>query len=135
MSMNRWVWVLGFFALALTAVSGLDAKGAGSGSMVGHMVYFSLNEPTSENIEAVIASCHKHLTGHDGTVFYAAGVLAEDLNRPVNDRAFQVALQLVFENKSAHDQYQEHPRHLEFIKENQAKFKTVRVFDSYVGQK
>ena len=41
-----------------------------------------------------------------------------------------MALTIVFENKAAHDKYQDHKRHLEFIKENKDSWKKVRVFDS-----
>ena len=35
-----------------------------------------------------------------------SGVLAADLNRPVNDLGFDVLLQIVFADKAAHDEYQ-----------------------------
>jgi len=65
-------------------------------------------------------------------VAFAAGVLAEDLSREVNDRNFDVSLHVVFENKAAHDKYQTHPRHLKFIEENKENWDKVRVFDSYL---
>jgi hypothetical protein len=43
-----------------------------------------------------------------------------------------VALHIIFKDKAAHDRYQDHPRHKQFIEENQANWKKVRVFDSYV---
>ena len=100
--------------------------------LMAHMVYFKLNESTSSNKEALVAACHKYLTGHDGTVFYAAGTRAEDADRDVNDKDFDVALQLVFDGKASHDKYQTHPRHLEFIKVAKPLMKNVRVFDAYV---
>jgi hypothetical protein len=48
----------------------------------------------------------------------------------VNDLEFDVALVIVFDDRDAHDVYQNAPRHNEFIaleKENWAK---VRVFDA-----
>ncbi len=108
-----------------------DEKG---GSMVGHMVYFSLKDNSAEAREKLVAACKKYLSGHPGTVFFAAGTLAEDLKREVNDRDFDVALHVVFADKKAHDEYQVAPRHLEFIKENRDNWKKVRVFDSYVSK-
>jgi quinol monooxygenase YgiN len=108
------------------------AEREGTTAMIAHNVYFSLNDPTPENIQALVDACHKYLAGHPGTVFYAAGTLA-DLDRPVNDRNFHVGLHLVFENMAAHDQYQDAPRHQQFIEENKSTWKQVRVFDSVVS--
>jgi hypothetical protein len=98
-----------------------------------HMVYFTLNDSTPAARQHLEAACHKYLDGHPGTVFFAAGTLVPDLTRPVNDLAFDVALHVVFESRKAHDAYQTHPRHIQFIEENKPTWKTVRVFDSYVG--
>ena len=81
-----------------------------------------------------MAACKKYLSKHPGTVFFAAGVLAEDLKREVNDRDWDVGLHIVFKNQAAHDQYQDAPMHQEFIDENKANWKKVRVFDSFVSQ-
>lgn len=101
--------------------------------MVGHMVYFTLNDNSEAAKETLIAACHKYLKGHPGVVFYAAGPRVPDLTRPVNDQEFDVALQLVFEDRAAHDAYQVHERHVQFIAENKANWKQARVFDAYVG--
>lgn len=98
--------------------------------MLVHNVYFALSDNSPAAQQKVIASCKKYLTGHPGTVFFAVGTLAAELNRPVNDRAFDVGLHIVFEDMAAHDRYQEAPRHLQFIEENKPNWKQVRVFDS-----
>jgi hypothetical protein len=107
-----------------------DAKP--SARLLAHNVYFALKDNSPQAKQALVDACKKYLSGHEGTVFFAAGVLAEDLNRPVNDRDFDVALHIIFKDKAAHDRYQDHPRHKQFIEENQANWKKVRVFDSYV---
>jgi hypothetical protein len=94
-----------------------------------HNVYFALNESSPANVQKLIASCNKHLTGHPGTMLYACGGVS-DLNRSVNDRDWDVGLHIIFKNRAAHDQYQDAPRHLQFIEENKASWKKVRVFDS-----
>lgn len=94
-----------------------------------HNVYFALNDNSPENVQKLIAACKKYLTDHPGTVFFACGSLS-DLDRSVNDREWDVGLHVVFKNRAAHDQYQEAPRHLQFIEENKASWKKVRVFDS-----
>lgn len=96
-----------------------------------HNVYFSLKDPTPANIAALNAACHKYLEGHDGLVYFGAGPLVEELNRPVNQRDFHIALCTVFKDKASHDQYQTHPRHLQFIAENKETWASVRVFDSW----
>lgn len=103
------------------------------GPMLAHNVYFSLNDNSDAAKEKLVAACKKHLSGHPGTVFFAAGTLAKDLARPVNDRDFDVGLHLIFKNKAAHDQYAKAQRHMKFIEENKSNWKKVRVFDSYVG--
>ncbi|MBX9656427.1 Dabb family protein [bacterium] len=101
--------------------------------MFAHMVYFTLNEPTQANKDALVAACNKYLTGHEGTVFYAAGTRAEDADREVNDKGFDVALQMVFDSRAAQDKYQTHPRHLQFIEAAKPLYKSVRVFDANVS--
>lgn len=103
--------------------------------MIGHMAYFQLNDNSSANVAKLVASCDKHLKGHPGEVFYAAGSLAKELNRPVNDRDWDVALHLVFRTKADLDKYADAPRHLTFIDENKANWKKVRVFDSTIDAK
>ena len=120
-------------ALAALSILSPFSRLAAAEPQLAHMVYFTLADDTKENREKLVAACQKHLTGHDGTVSFAVGVLAEDLNRDVNDRAFDVSLHLVFKNKKAHDTYSAHPRHLKFIEENKQLWSSVRVFDSYLA--
>jgi heme-degrading monooxygenase HmoA len=100
--------------------------------MLAHMVYFTLKDRNDAALAQMLAACQKYLSGHPGTLFFAVGKVVPDLTRPVNVTDFDVALQLVFENREAHDAYQTHPRHVQFIEENKANWERVRVFDSYV---
>lgn len=100
--------------------------------LLAHQVFFSLKEPTPANRQKLVDACHKYLSDHPGTVFYAAGTLA-DLSRPVNDREFDVALHVIFKDRASHDAYQTAPKHLQFIEENKADWAKVRVFDSNVA--
>ncbi|MCX7394129.1 MAG: Dabb family protein [Planctomycetales bacterium] len=99
--------------------------------MLVHDVYFTLKDGTHENTKKLIDACYKYLKSHCDEVFFAAGPLVEELDRPVNIRDFHVALHVVFKNKLAHDSYQVDPRHLQFIAENKPTWEKVRVFDSY----
>jgi hypothetical protein len=100
--------------------------------MLAHMVYFKLNDRSSEMKARLVEACHLYLSGHPGTVFFACGTLCEELDREVNDRDFDVALHVVFRTKEDHDAYQVAPRHNQFIEENRANWAKVRVFDSVV---
>jgi Stress responsive A/B Barrel Domain len=102
--------------------------------LLAHNVYFALKDNSPDAVRTMLDACRKYLSGHSGTVFFAVGTLAAELNRPVNDRDFDVALHIVFQDQAAHDQYQDAPRHEQFIAENQANWRKVRVFDSVVAR-
>lgn len=135
--MRKAIAAFTILGLALAGVTMLSSGVAGEKSPknVCHMVYFKLKDGSPKASAELVALCDKHLTGHDGTVYYSAGVLAQDLKREVNDRDFDVALHLVFKDLASHDKYQDHPRHQEFIKEGKDNWAKVRVFDAYVSGK
>lgn len=121
------------FAATLTHVTReKPCHGAEPEKMLAHDVYFSLTDNSPEAKEKLIAACRKYLSGHPGTIWFAAGPVGEEFQRDVNDRDFDVALHIVFKSKAAHDQYAEAERHLKFIEEMKPNWKKVRVFDSYV---
>ena len=97
-----------------------------------HNVYFSLKDGDETSRQRLLAACREYLNDHPGVLFFAAGSLAAECDRPVNDREFDVALHLVFESREAHDAYQASPRHVEFIAKTRDNWKNVRVFDSYL---
>ena len=100
--------------------------------MLAHNVYFSLHDKSPDAKVKFILSCKTHQTGHAGVAFFACGELAAGMDRPVNDRDFDVALHIVFPDREHHDLYQAAPRHLKFVEENKAGWAKVRVFDSIV---
>ncbi len=104
-----------------------------AGPHLAHIVFFDLTDNSPAAQQTLIDSANKHLSGHEGTVYFSVAKLAPEFARPVNDQAFSVALHVVFDCKASHDQYQEHPRHHEFIAACKPNWKRVRVFDSYVG--
>jgi hypothetical protein len=119
-------------ALGVLVAAAIPARAQTTPRLLSHDVYFSLNDASPAARDALVAACKKYLTGHPGVVSFSAGVLASELSRPVNDRDFDVALHMVFDGKASHDQYQDAPRHKQFIEENQKNWKKVRVFDSLV---
>ncbi len=135
--MKRFV-LGGAVALAVVAAS-LQSwstfAAPGKEPMVGHMVYFQLQDGSPANVTKFLAGCDKYLKNHPGEVFYAAGTLAKNLNRPVNDRDWDAALHIVFKTMADHDKYQDSQRHLQFIEEWKNQMKKVRVFDSLIESK
>jgi len=103
--------------------------------MIGHMVFFTLTDNSPAKVQALVAACDKYLSKHSGEVFYSAGPRAKEFNRDLNDQDWDVALHLVFRSKADHDKYQDAARHKQFIEENRAGWKKVRVFDSHLAAK
>jgi hypothetical protein len=101
-------------------------------SMLSHVVCFKLKDASPAAIERQLAACREYLTNHPGTVFFAAGTRTPDLSREVNDRDFDVKINVVFKNRAAHDQYQVAQRHLDFIEKSRPNWTKVRVFDADV---
>jgi hypothetical protein len=126
--------VLGGLGLALApAASSASAAPTGpAGRSLAHDVYFTLLDASPEAKRKLVEACRLYLSGHEGTVFFATGVRAEEMTREVNDQAFDVSLHVHFRDRAAHDVYQDHPRHARFIAEMRANWKAVRVFDSWV---
>jgi len=121
----------GYFAVSAHNRSEASGK---KGPMLAHMVYFSLKDNSAEAKQKLVAACDKYLSKHPGEVFYGTGTRCEDLDRPVNDRDFDVALHIVFADRAAHDKYQDAPRHKQFIDENKENWKKVRVFDAEIDK-
>lgn len=103
---------------------------ASSSKQLAHMVYFTIEDATQAKIDSLVTDCKTYLDNHPGLVYFSVGTLNPDLARPVNARDYHVALNVVFENREAHDVYQTAPRHIEFINRQKANWKQVRVYDS-----
>ncbi len=105
-----------------------------SRKLLAHNVYFALNDGSPAAVEKLVGACKNYLADHPGVVFFAAGPLCRELNRPVNDCDFEVGLHVIFKDKASHDAYQKAATHHQFIKENEANWKRVRVFDNWAEQ-
>ncbi len=120
---------------ALAAAGGWAARSpAPDEPSVAHVVVVALKKHTPESRAEFVKSCHKYLSDHEGTLYFAVGTIAEDLKEPVSDRDFDVVIHLVFETKSAEQKYLTDARHIKFVEENRDKFEKVRVFDSYISK-
>lgn len=120
----------GYLHLSARATAAEDKDKAGPALV--HNVFFTLKESNAENRKKLVAACNKYLTKHEGEVYYAAGPIAEEFKRELNDKDFDVCLTIVFKDTKCHDTYQGHKRHLDFIAECKDMWKQVRVFDSFV---
>ena len=97
-----------------------------------HDVFFTLNDSSPAQCDALVRECFEYLKGHDGVVAFSAGTRAAECKRDVNDVQFHVSLHIVFADRRSHDAYETAPRHREFIARNKANWAKVRVFDSTI---
>ncbi len=124
--------IVAVVSVSYLSLGGRSDAAEATGPMIAHNVYFTLNDNSAEAKKKLVDACKKHLTKHPGEVYFAAGTLAESLQRPINDRDFDVALIIVFKDQAAHDKYAVAERHKQFIAENRENWKKVRVFDATV---
>ena len=101
-----------------------------SAGLLAHNVYFLLKDRSDAAVDHLLAACKKYLTVQPGILFFACGKLVKELDREVNDQAWDVGLHIIFKDKASHDAYQEDETHYLFINENKANWANVRVFDS-----
>ena len=97
--------------------------------MLSHAVYFRLKDRSPQAAARLLAACQEHLTGHPGTLLFAAGTCSH-YDRQVNDRDYDVALLIVFASHAAHDAYQQAGRHHAFIAAHASSWAQVRIFDT-----
>ena len=122
--------------LVLAAALGANSRSAGRAEpQLAHVGFITLQDRCPEARQKLVASCHEHLAGHEGTVSFSVGTIAdaEDIVELVSDRDFDVALRLFFENRAAIAADQKSARHQKFIEENKAMWSRGRVFDSYLA--
>ena len=96
-----------------------------------HLVYFTLNERTTESIDHLLSECRRYLSSHEGLLSFNVGTRVKELDREVNGD-FDVSLHLVFADSAAQDTYQVSDPHQTFLATNKANWKSVVVFDSYL---
>src|SRR4051812_5419162 len=88
------------FAAALIAGVAAPAADEAAASL-SHVVFFTLKDHSKESRAKFVASCEKHLSGHEGVLSFAVGTIAEDVKEPVSDREFDASIHLVFRDKAA----------------------------------
>jgi hypothetical protein len=82
--------------------------------MFSHVVIFWTDPANPTAADELLAGCEKYLRPIPGVITYHAGKMVPS-HRPVVDQSYQIALNLVFPDKKAQDDYQVHPLHIEFV--------------------
>jgi Stress responsive A/B Barrel Domain len=82
--------------------------------MFSHVVIFWTDPAQMGAADELIAGAEKYLKTIPGVEHFHVGKMVPS-HRPVVDQSYQVALNVVFPNKKAQDDYQEHPSHIEFV--------------------
>ncbi|WP_206107824.1 Dabb family protein [Paludisphaera rhizosphaerae] len=119
---------------AALAYPAFASSGAGSaeGSPLAHMVFFTLKDHSKEAVDAFVKDCETYLTKHEGCVSFSVGRRAEDVEEGPSVKDFDVALHVVFADRSYRDKYLANKRHDDFVAAIKSKIEKVRVFDSYL---
>jgi|ERR1041385_1957277 hypothetical protein len=82
--------------------------------MFSHVVIFWTDPKNPKAADELIEGANKYLKPIPGVANYHIGRMVAS-HRPVVDQSYQVALNLVFPDKKAQDDYQVHPSHVEFV--------------------
>lgn len=94
-----------------------------------HVVYFWLNENTPPAArDALLRDCTELLGGIPGVRQIHAGRPAMT-PRPVVDNSYDIGLCVILEDRAAHDVYQDHDLHKQFIAAHGSIWKRVQVYD------
>jgi hypothetical protein len=82
--------------------------------MFSHVVIFWTDPKNPNAADELIAGIEKYLRPIPGALQMHVGKMVTS-PRPVVEQSYQVALNLIFPNKKAQDDYQVHPMHVEFV--------------------
>jgi Stress responsive A/B Barrel Domain len=82
--------------------------------MFSHVVIFWTNPSHPQAADELMAGAKKYLEPIPGVKSFHIGKMVPS-HRPVVDQSYQVALNIVFPDKKSQDDYQVHPRHVEFV--------------------
>ena len=82
--------------------------------MFSHVVIFWTKTDQPKAADALLAGAEKYLKPIPGVSSFHIGRMVPS-PRAVVEQSYQIALNLVFTDKKAQDDYQVHPLHLEFV--------------------
>ncbi len=82
--------------------------------MFSHVVIFWSDPKKPQAADDLVAGAKQYLAQAPGIVNFHVGKMVAS-HRPVVDQSYQVALNIVFTDKKAQDDYQGNPAHVEFV--------------------
>lgn len=94
-----------------------------------HTVFFWLKHPENGADHDALRAGLESLKGVQQISAAYIGTPAET-RRPVIDHSYDFSLTFAFADKAAHDVYQEHPVHLEFVSKCSHLWERVKVYDA-----
>ena len=98
--------------------------------MLVHTVLFNLTPGMSEEQIAAFEKDLKSLATIEAADQCYVGKLADTAKRPVVQTDWDYMLTVILKDVAAHDVYQDHPTHHQFIANQKQFFGQVRVFDA-----
>jgi hypothetical protein len=116
--------------LAATPLIAATASQAPEKKPLLHHVFFWLNNPHSEADKKQLIAGLKTLKGIPTIKQIHIGTLASTEKRDVVDTSWDVSELMFFDDEAGQKVYQDHPIHLEFVKNNSHLWKKVVVYDS-----
>jgi quinol monooxygenase YgiN len=121
-------WVKMAAAAMVGASAVLELQGGGGAELVSHAVYFTLKEPTKENVEKFVASCRTHSSKAEGAIFFACGERGASAGA-LKDKDFHVSQTLIFQGREALEKYMKGDARQRFVAECRPLWSKVRVFE------
>lgn len=82
--------------------------------MFSHVVIFWTDPKNPKAADELVAGAEKYLKPIPGVLSFHVGRMVTS-HRPVVDQSYAVALNIIFPDKKAQDDYQVHPLHIEFV--------------------
>ena len=93
-----------------------------------HVVIFWTDPSNPQAPDLLLAGGDQYLKGIPGVLQFHMGKMVGS-HRPVVDQSYQIALNLIFPDKQAQDDYQVHPEHVKFVENCRHLWTKVVVYD------
>jgi hypothetical protein len=97
--------------------------------MFSHVVIFWTDPSKPDAPNELIAAAKKYVAPIPGIVNFHVGKMVTS-HRDVVDQTYQVAMNIQFQSKQAQDEYQDHPQHVEFVKQCKPLLAKLVIYDS-----
>lgn len=104
---------------------------AGQPPRMMHSIYFSLADKSEASIKKFTEICMKYLSDHTGICVFAIGGLA-NMKRDVSITNYDVAMNILWKNKSFYSSYLTSKSHDEFFPATKGMILDTYIFDSYL---